>query len=200
MSFNIEEFRNEGIILNGARPSKFRVELFNLPFTSQNMRRLSFFVQAASLPGWTIGEVPVAYKGRLVNFSGDRTFQPWQVEVMNDEDFLARSIFEKWQNQINALISNRMDPAAYPLGYKASAIVTQEGQAGGDLRAYRFEGLWPSTIDPIVLNFGALNQIEMFGVTFTYDYYEPVDQSSSVDTYSPVLPDDAGFSGNISGS
>lgn len=197
MTLNIAEFQNQGLVLTGARPSKFRVELFNLPFVSQNINRVSFAIQAASIPSFNVELVPVAYKGRYVNFAGDRNFQPWQIEVQNDEDFAVRAIFEKWQNAINTLISNAMDPNVYPTGYKCTAIVTQESQNGSDLRAYRLDGVFPIQIDAIQLNWGAQNQIETFGVTLNVDYVEPYNQSSSTDVYSPTITTD-GSSGNIS--
>lgn len=198
MSLNIEEFKARGMVFGTARPSKFRVELFNLPFTSQNIDKVAFAVQAASIPAFTQEMIPVFYKGRAVNFQGDRTFQPWQIEVQNDEDFAVRAILEKWQNMQNTMISNALDPAIYPTGYKASAIVTQESQTGANLRSYRCEGIFPIQIDPIMLNWGAQNQFETFGVTFALDYWEPENQSSSTDVYSPTLASD-GASGNIVG-
>jgi hypothetical protein len=199
MAFNIEQFRADGLERGGARPTKFKVDLF-LPngMGSTQLNRFSLMIQAASLPGFYVDPVQVPYFGRIVNFAGDRIFQPWQVLVQNDEDFPVRAVLEKWQNSINALISNRMSQEmAQGNNYKASAEVTQLGQAGDTLRAYRFVGLWPSQIDQIQLDWGQMNQYEMFGVTFSYDYYEPIDQSSSVDTYNPVFSDDGQYSGNI---
>ena len=197
MSFNIEEFKNLGVADGGARPSKFRVELFNLPFASQQINRVPFLVQAASLPPWSLEVATTYYMGRAVNFSGERTFQPWQVEVQNTEDFAVRAILETWQNMCNTLISNGMDPSVFPVGYKCSATVTQMSQNGSDLRAYSFTGLWPAQLDPIVVNWANQNQIETFGTTFVFDYFEPSDQTSATDTYSPTLASD-GQSGNIS--
>lgn len=199
MSLNIAEFQSQGMVFGGARPSKFRVELFNLPFVSTNIGKVAFAVQSASLPAMTVEMIPVFYKGRPINFPGDRTFQPWQIEVQNDEDFAVRAILEKWQNQMNTLISNALDPSIYPTGYKASAIVTQESQSGADIRAYRFEGIFPIQIDPITLQWGAQSQYETFGCTFAVDYWEPDNQVSAVDVYGPTLPSD-GTSGNISGN
>lgn len=196
MSFNIEDFKHRGVIDGGARPSKFRVELFNLPFASQNIGRVAFLVQAASLPPWSIEIATAYYMGRATNFAADRTFQPWQVEIINTEDFAVRAILEKWQNMCNTLISNGMDPSVFPVGYKCSATVTQMSQNESDIRSYTFSGLFPAQIDPIVLNWGMQNQIETFGTTFVYDYFEPDDQSSATDTYSPTLASD-GQSGNI---
>jgi hypothetical protein len=199
MTMNINDFLTNGVIEGGARASKFRVELFNLPFSSQQVARVPFLVQAASLPAFQIESATTFYMGRAANFAGDRTFQPWQVEVINTEDFAIRAILEKWQNMCNTLISNGMDPNVFPTGYKCQATVTQMSQDGSDLRAYTFSGLWPMVIDPIVVNWGMQSQIETFGTTFQYDYYEPDNQSSAIDTYSPTLASD-GTSGNFSGS
>ena len=111
-------------------------------------------------------------------------------------DFAARAALEKWSNDINALISNRMNPDVFPTGYKTSAEVTQYDQAGSILRTYRFNGVWPAVVMPISLDYRDGNQVEVFQVRLSVDHFEPIDQSSALDTYNPILPDDGQVSGN----
>jgi hypothetical protein len=172
------------------------VQLF-LPtgLDSPNKKRFSLLINAASLPGFYVQPVVVPYFGAQIKFSGERVFQDWQVQVMNDEDFAVRAVLEKWSNLMNALISNRMDPAFYATGYKASAEVIQYGKDGRKLRSYRFLGLWPNTVEQIQLDWSAIGQVEYFPVSFSLDYFEPTDQSSATDTYNPILSGEAQVSG-----
>ena len=61
----------------------------------------NFSVSGAALPGSTIGNTPVNYRGRVVNFGGERTFTPWTITVYNDTSFAVRDALEIWQNGIN---------------------------------------------------------------------------------------------------
>ena len=120
-------------------------------------------------------------------------FQDWDVTVMNDQDFAIRAMMEKWQNEINTIVSNKVGQAQWPLGYKTSATVTQYGTSGTVIREYTFQGLFPTQVQAIPLDWNQTNTIEQFGVSFAYDYWEPVVQTASADQYSIVTPDD----GNI---
>lgn len=195
--FNINQFAANGLIEGGARPTQFKVDIF-LPFASQQESRFQLLCFATSLPGMQIGQVPVHYFGRMIKLAGDRNIDDWSVAIYNDANFGARSVLEKWSNDINTLISNRLNPDMYATQYKATAEVTQLGMDGRTLRAYRFDGIWPAEVSPIRLSWQDQNQIEMFECRFSVDWFEPVDQSSSTDTYNPFLPDDGAISGNPS--
>jgi hypothetical protein len=56
--------------------------------------------------------------------------------------------------------------------YKSTARVGQLAKDGTLLRVYRFNGIYPSRIDPIRLDWSDTNQFERFNVTFTYDYWD----------------------------
>lgn len=212
MSFNINDFRAGGLIYGGARPSQFEVSIFPVnsptaaaggldgtPFASTTPKRIKFFVQAASLPAFIIGQAPVPYFGAVIKYAGERQYTDWQVTIMNDEDFAVRAFLEKWSNMMNALVSNRLDPEVYPTRYKSTAEVIQFGKDGSVVRAYTFHGLFPTVIDPIDLNWGDVNRIETYNVTFSLDYFEPTVQGTfnNSDVYSALLDDDE--TGAISG-
>ena len=196
--FNINAFKQRGLAGGGARPSQFKV-LINGPFGFLNtgaLNDMEFLVTAASLPSFIVEAVQVPYFGRTVKFSGDRVFQDWQIEVLNDVDFIARDFFESWSNAMNTLISNRMNDAAWPTGYKQNATVIQYGQNGSQLRSYKFSGMFPTQVDAIGLSWAAANQIETFNVNMSYDYFELEDEGPSADGYNALLPGDGPLSGS----
>jgi len=184
MPFNIQDFKAAGLSYGGARSSLFEVEM-SAPAgvgTGGELARLTFLARAAQIPAMTIDPVEVPYFGRKIKLAGDRTFADWTITVMNDEDFAIRSMFENWSNKINALISNRNSAGSFPEDYKVDALVKQYGKAGRDsafskdggvIRAYKFVGIFPTTIDAIALDWDNTNAIQTFDVTFSYDYWEP---------------------------
>jgi len=157
--------------------------------------RIKFFVQAASMPGWIVGQAPVPYFGAVIKYSGERQYMDWQCNILNDEDFAVRAMLEKWSNHMNTLISNRLDPEIWPTSYKSTAEVTQFSKDGRPIRSYLFSGIFPISIDPIDLNWGDTNRIETFNVTFSVDYFEPTNQETSPDKYNALLGDEASISG-----
>lgn len=171
MSFNINSFKSN-MRFGGARPTLFQVQIFN-PVNGIANLDIPFKVKATSLPGSFLGTIPLFYFGRAIKFAGDREFQPWDVTVMNDEDFLIKDSLEEWSNRINALERNIRDlPGSEASLYKSEAVVYQYSKTGEILREYTFRGIWPSVVSPIGLDWGAQNQIQEFPVTFEYDSYE----------------------------
>lgn len=171
MAFNVEEIRSQ-LVAGGARPTLFQVIITN-PVNSIADLKVPFMVRAAALPESELGLTPVSYFGRVVKFAGDRTFRPWQVTVINDEDFLVRNAMEQWSNAINSHQGNlRNFTDASPLLYKSTAEVTQFAKTGEPIRTYRFNGIYPAQISNIGLDWSAQNRIEEFTVTFEYDYWE----------------------------
>ena len=166
MAFNINEMRSQ-LQFGGARQNLFQVDISN-PANSDGDRKTRFMCQAAQLPGSDLGVIPVFYFGRQMKLAGDRTFAEWTVTIINDEDFLIRNAMEEWSNRINRLQRNVREIGP---GYKSQATVTQFGKDGTKIRTYGFNGIFPSNISPIELDWSTTDQIELFQVTFQYDYW-----------------------------
>jgi hypothetical protein len=183
MAFNINEIRSK-LRYGGARNTQFRVKLTN-PIDGSADTLHPFLIQAASLPEWMLGVIQVPYFGRFIKLAGDRVFQPWMVEVINDEDFAIRNAIETWSNKINTLEGNIRDlPSSQSVHYTTSAVVEQLSKTGKVVRAYEFSNLWPSQIGQIQLGWGDMDQIEVFPVTFEYDSFR-------------VLPGPTGDAGGV---
>ena len=174
MAYSINDIR-ANLRLGGARPTLFQVELTS-PFDPELNQIAPFMIQASSMPGSSIAPIEVPYFGRKVRVAGDRTFEPWSVQVMNDEDFKVRHAIETWHNRINSLSGNlNTTTSSSPTNYKSQASVKQYSKAGGaPIRIYTFYGLFPTEITPIDVNWNDTDTIETFQVTWVYDYYEVV--------------------------
>ena len=138
----------------------------------------SFLCKAAQLPASTIAEVPVPFRGRTLKVAGDRTFEPWTVTIINDEDFNLRSAFEGWMNTINDL--SHATGVTNPSSYMATAYIAQLGRGNARnstshlqsnknqqvLRSYKFTGIFPTEVGAIDLSYDSTDTIEEFTVTF----------------------------------
>ena len=170
MAFNINDMRSQ-LTFGGAKASHFQVQIQN-PVNGIADIKVPFMVQAAQIPESTLGIVEVPYFGRKVKLPGDRTFDAWTVTVINDEDFLIRNAMEEWMNAINSHEENLRElGSASPLQYKTQAQITQYSKTGTPLRSYNFNGLFPTNISNIQMDWNTTDDIERFDVTFQYDWW-----------------------------
>jgi hypothetical protein len=198
MAFNVDQFRTQ-LAGDGARPNLFQVQLTipnYIPGSGAAANKLTFMCTSASLPGSTIGQVSgLYYFGREVKIAGNRTYQDWSVQIINDEDFRIRQALEAWHYNINSPQNNVRSPNAAVVGgsttginvsggsYGVDAYVTQYNKAGRKIYEYKFTGMWPTDVAPIELAWGTNDSIEEFGVTFAYQYWLSAGTSG---TTSPV--------------
>ena len=184
---SIEEFK---AVLQGGgvRPTMFQVEM-TFPDAvvidpTASTQEGTYLIKASNLPASNVGVINVPFRGRQLKVSGDRTFDDWAVVVTNDVSFVLRKGFEKWseliQNMNYALGANELDD------YFATAIVRQLDRDGNQLRAYRFEGIWPSTVDAIDLAFDSTDTVEEYGVTFNVQYWAAIDEGDPGTSGVPV--------------
>jgi len=169
MAFSIQEIKS-ALTFGGARASLFSVQIFNPIDASANLKQ-PFLVRAAHIPASTVGVIEVPYFGRKIKLAGDRDFAPWQVTVIQDEDHLIRNAFENWMSKINTHRGNVRSAGPLPNDYKTNGQVIQYGKVNVPLRQYTFEGLWPSQLSDIALDWSAVDTIEEFTVTFNYDLW-----------------------------
>lgn len=156
----------------GARPNQFRVELGFPSFVSTGAIvgvKSMFLCKAASLPAATIENIAVQYRGRPVNFAGERTFAPWTITIYNDTDFAIRNAMEVWSNGIQNLSAST--GLTNPRDYQADLNVNQLDRSGAVVKSYKFMDAYPVEVGQIQLDYESGNQIETFDVTFQYNYW-----------------------------
>ena len=168
---NINEFKSR-LRGGGARANQFKV---TLPFPGYasvggETSDLAFLCSATALPGQTVGQVAIPFRGRVLNIAGDRTFEPWTITVLNDTDFKLYRAFERWMNGINNMTDN--EGIANPADYQVDGFVDQLDRNGTTLKSYTYRGLYPETLANIPLNYATNDTIESFDVTFRYQYFE----------------------------
>lgn len=175
--FDIERFKS-ALTGGGDRPSKFEVRMTIPSVTTGDAaanEKLTLTCEAASIPPMILGTASSFYFGRELPLPGDRVYPPWNVTIINDEDYLVRRAMERWSHKINAVRRNTtVAPfSSNPATYKTDAWVYKYGKDGSLLRVYKFIGLWPAVVSQIDLSWGARDEIVRFGVEFRYDSMDP---------------------------
>ena len=168
---NIADFKAQ-MIGGGARPNQFRVELTFPSYVTLGVvagQRAQFLCKAAQLPGSTIENIPVLYRGRPVNFAGERTFQPWTISIYNDTTFGIRNSLEQWQSGIQNY--NSTTGRVNPTDYQVDLNVHQLDRNGAIIKSYKFHDAYPTSISAVGLDFEQQNAIEQFDVEFTYNFF-----------------------------
>ena len=172
------------LIGGGARANQFQV-LINWPaFVSDApptgpgagaapslVEKTSYLCRATNLPGMTLAEIAVPFRGRSIYIAGDRTFDDsWTTTFLNDTNFTIRNAVEKWQDAINDLKSGL--GLKDPRDYQADLEVSQMDRGGVILKKYIFRNAWPTTISSIDLTSDTADAIEEFEVTWRYQHFE----------------------------
>ena len=172
----LSQFKSK-LIGGGARPNLFEVELTTLPAgISWDAEIFRYLCKAAALPASNIAQIDIPFRGRIFKVAGDRTFDVWQITVINDEDFKIRTAFEEWMDQISKLDNNMgaTDPSAYmtnatvfQLG-RGSQASSQDsnGSSNAVLKEYEFVDIFPTAISAIDLSYDTSDAIEEFTVDF----------------------------------
>lgn len=168
---NIADFKAQ-MIGGGARPNQFYVQLTFPSYVGLGVvagQQAQFLCRSAQLPASTIEPITTLYRGRPVQFAGERTFQPWTVSIYNDTSFNIRNALEVWQNGIQNY--NTTLGKTNPRDYQVDLAVFQLDRSGAIIKSYKFIDAMPVNIGPIQLDFDQQNQIEQFDVEFTYNYF-----------------------------
>lgn len=155
-----------------------------------------FLIKTANLPASNVGVIEVPFRGRNLKIAGDRTFDTWSITVINDVDFKLRTAFEKWMNAINKHDDN--SGLINPAQYQTDAIVKQFGRntvestgsnttnvtppTGGTmipvLKAYKFYGIFPTSVSAIDLSYDSADTIEEFTVDLQVQWWDALDSNA----------------------
>jgi hypothetical protein len=158
------------LVGGGARPNLFKVTMGFPSFVTADVSLASYMCKAASLPASTIAPIPVPFRGRQLQIAGDRTFEPWNITVINDTDFNVRNSFEEWMNGINQHEENT--GLTQPSSYMADMVVEQLDKDGTVKKTYNIRGTFPTSLGAIEVSYEQENVIEEFTVELQVQYWE----------------------------
>jgi len=168
---NISDFKAQ-LTGGGARANQFRVELTFPSYVTLGVvagQQAQFLCKSAQLPASTVENFGVQYRGRAVNFAGERSFAPWSIQVYNDTNFNIRNAMEQWSNGIQNLTAST--GLTNPRDYQVDLSVHQLDRNGAIVKTYKFVDAYPTEVGTIELDYDTVNAIETFPITFQYNYW-----------------------------
>ena len=130
-------------------------------------------IVSASLPQALVGTISVPYRGRKLNFAGDREYQPWSITVYDDNNSQNLwQAFHSWKEALDGHVTHEVLGADFAYEkLKTNWVVLHLDLNGGNtLRQIRLVGCWPEQVGGISL---AMNQTDqaLFQVSLRYDYF-----------------------------
>jgi len=174
----------------GTRANRFKV-MGNLPtrLTNRTNATTDFHIRSASIPGSIVGAIPINYRGRTVFYPGDRTYQPWNITILDDIKTSSNTqnapdalfaAFHEWHQKINDHVSNtttylntRQSNPDMSDHFKSDWTVEQLDTNGTKtLKSFKLWHCWPVAIGPIELDMSQDNTLTTFSVTMLYSHYE----------------------------
>lgn len=162
---SIDQFKAQ-LIGGGPRANRFKV------FIPRAGNKIEFLCKAANIPAGTLGEVIVPFRGHNLKLAGERTFEDWQITVINDVEFSVRSGLEAWQEEIQAMDSGEGSTSTDYL--ISRAFVEQLNKDDSVLARYEFFNMFPKNIGAIELSYDTVDALEEFTVDFTFSHWERV--------------------------
>ena len=168
---NINDFKAK-LAGGGARANQFKV---TMPFPGYaqvggETEELAFLVQTTTIPAMTLGLTTVNFRGRPIYLAGDRTFEAWDITVLNDTNFRLRDAFERWQNGINNMSDN--EGLTNPVDYQVDAFIDHLDRNGATIKSYTMRGCFPISVSSIELDMAPTDNVETFDVSFRYLNFE----------------------------
>ena len=206
---SLSQFKSQ-LAGGGARPNLFEVSIPSFPdavatsdWSNEYQKTFKFLCKAAQLPASTVSPITVPFRGRQLKVAGDRTFADWSVTIINDEDFVLRTAFEKWADKISNLFdaTGVTNPTSYmtnafvkQLGRGKEAFSTKNvGNVTSVLRTYKFYDIWPSEVSAIELSYDNTDTVEEFTVTFQVQYFTVGETDDSADgSFDQTVEDESG--------
>ena len=177
MSFSATTFKgNLAKAGGGARPSLYKVKISSSATGIPTVTGTEgILVKAAALPASTIAPLAVNYAGRAYKWQGFRTYDLWNVTVINDESFSIRNKMMEWMRKISGTMdgsrSTTYGDASSSTGWlDGEATVTQMGVDGGDKQTYKMYNLWRTELGEIAVDWSS-DAMQEYTIGFAYDHW-----------------------------
>lgn len=132
-----------------------------------------FKIVSASLPVVQINTISIPYRGRLINFAGDRQYSPWVIGIYDDNNTRSLwSSFQRWKELMDGHISHKVTTSGrdftyrqYQKTWKVKQLDINNNEVIRNITLYK---CWPSVVGEIRLDMGESNFVA-FNVTLTFD-------------------------------
>lgn len=156
----------------GYRPNRFRVQG---AIGTLGSPELKFHIKAASLPASSISTIMIPYRGRNFKMPGNRTYAPWQITILDDNETEGTALwghFHTWSNQINDHMNNITNAEDLNFGSQLKLwTIYQLDINGEETKKITLQNCWPAEVGPIILNMDDNETLSTFTVTLEYSHY-----------------------------
>ena len=182
--FNVDAFKTE-MVGGGVRPNQFTVTIgfptFLGPIGVAAGISAQYLVSATSMPASSIGVAATMYRGRAVNFAGDRTYSPWSMTVLNDSTMAVRNAFEVWMNNMD----DRQNKSGFvaPFDYTGTIYVSQLDRNNTLIKQVRLNAAFPVNLSELSLDYNANDQIQQYSVELVYQDYDTIQLPVAPETF-----------------
>jgi len=194
MSFSATAFKSSlSKAGGGARPALYKIDIMSSNFIVPSLTGTeSILVKAAALPASNIAPLTVNYSGRAYKWQGFRTYDIWNVTVINDESFSIRNKIMQWMRTISGGMDGRRNSGLGDSsnndktgGYRdGEAKVSQVGAGGTAVQSYKLYNLWPTELGEIALDWSS-DIMEEYTIGFAYDYWSSGTNDTVKDKVTP---------------
>jgi hypothetical protein len=193
MAFAVTDFKtNLATGGGGARPSLYTIDVNGPNNTLSFSGSSNILVKAAAIPASTIAPLTANYMGRAYKTPGFRTFDVWNVTVINDEDMAARSNIIAWMRILGGALDGARDAtfggsAKVLAKHEGDATVVQMGLDGKAKQSWKVHQMWPTELGEIALDWSS-DAIEEYTVAFAFDYWSHGTGTSTNNATAPKAP------------
>ena len=160
----------------GTRPNRFRITgTSTVPGTTSVATGLfrETHCTAATLPESIVGIIPIPFRGRVYKFPGDRTYNEWNVTILDDIGTSATwKFFHDWSNQFNNHDTNvSVSREQKDQFCKNLTVQLLDHQQDTIIRTMQLLNAWPAQVGPVTLDMNAANQLGSFQVQIAYTHF-----------------------------
>lgn len=181
----------KSVVKDVARPNRFMVQILPNPsvfetvgedslmstvsniiggarFLLGNPASLFYLVKQISLPQRSLNTLEHRRLGITRKVAGDATYNELSVTFLNDTSYSIRSLMDMWHENIVHQGSNyRQYANKYAEG--SSILVEQIGLKGVPFAIYKYNDVWPKSIEASELSMESNDTLSEFSVTFEYN-------------------------------
>jgi hypothetical protein len=158
----------------GTRPNRFIITASDPTGTATSGLFVPTHCVAATLPESIVGIIPIPFRGRVYKFPGDRSYNEWNVTVLDDQlDNDTWFIFHEWSQKFNSHVDNIANKRDQKSNYCVDLTVTHYDHASdAPIRTVYLRNAWPVQVGPVTLDMNAANQLTQFQVQIAYTHFE----------------------------
>jgi hypothetical protein len=156
----------------GTRPNRFKItgkgaglDLFGPE---------GIFCVSASMPESNVGIIPIAFRGRIYKYPGDRSYNDWQVTMLDDTGGVnIWNNWHVWSIQFNDHSQNTSSSRNQQQSMSIDLTIDHLDHASDTpLRTIQLRNAWPVQVGPIQFDMGAANTLTQFSCQIAYSHYE----------------------------